>query len=65
MVDGKILRFCKLFRGELLETFVILSTLSLSIKSPVAAAVFWITLSEVLLSASVADCLAWSRSLWL
>ena len=30
--------------------------------SPVDSAVFWIALFEALLSASVADCLAWSRT---
>ena len=54
----------ELFCSELLETFVILLTILLPIKSPVASAVFWITLLEVVLKASVADYLAWSRSFW-
>ena len=50
--------------GEVFETFVNLSAILLPIKSPVASAVFWIALFEAVLSASVADCLAWSRSFW-
>ena len=46
------------FCGELLKTFVILLGILLPIKSPVASAVFWITLFEEVLSASVADFLA-------
>ena len=45
--------------------FVILSAILLSIKSPVACAFFCITLFEEVLSASVADFLAWSGSVWL
>ena len=52
----------ELFRCEVFETFAILSAISFSIKSPVASAVFSITFFEAALSASVADCLAWSRS---
>ena len=54
----------ELFCSELLETFVILSTILLPIKSPVASAVFWITFFEAVLIASQADSLAWSRRLW-
>ena len=48
----------ELFCGELLETFVILLAFLFPIKSPVASSVFWITLFEVVLSTSIADCLA-------
>ena len=40
------------------ETPVILLAILLPIKSPVASAIFLITLLEVVLSVSVADCLA-------
>ena len=40
-----------------------MSEILLPIKSPVASADFWIF--EVVLSASVADGLAWSRGFWL
>ena len=50
--------------GKLFETFVILSAILLPIE-PVASAVFWITFFEVVLSASVADYLAWLISFWL
>ena len=55
----------ELFYNERLGTFVILLAILLPIKSPVASAVFWITFSELVLSASVADYLAWKRSFWL
>ena len=45
---------CKLFCGVLLETLLL-------IKWPDTSAVFWITLFSAVLSASVADFLAWSR----
>ena len=48
----------ELFCGELLETFVILSSILLPIKSLVASAVFSMTFFKENLSASVADCLA-------
>ena len=48
----------KLLCDKVRETFVILSAIWLTIKSPVASAVFWIAHFEVVLSASVADCLA-------
>ena len=44
------------------ETLVILSPILLQIKSPVASAVFWITLYEALFIASAADFFALSRS---
>ena len=47
----------ELFRGKFFETFIILSAVLLPIKSPVASAVFQITLFEVVLSAFVAYCL--------
>ena len=55
----------ELFRCEDFEVFVILSAVLLPIKSSAASAFFWIALFEAVLSASVADCLAWSRSFWL
>ena len=48
----------ELFCGEVFATFVILSAIFLPIKSPVASAVFSITLFEADLIASLADCLA-------
>ena len=45
--------------------FVISLAILLQMKSPVASAVFWITLFEAVLNASVADFLAWSRGFWL
>ena len=50
---------------DFLETFVILSTILLPTKSPVASAVFWITLFEAVFIASVVDFLAVSISFWL
>ena len=44
------------------KSFVILLAILLSIKSPVPSAVLWIALFKRVLSLSVADCLAWSRS---
>ena len=55
----------ELFWCKFFETFVILLSNLLPIKLPVASAFFWITLFEVVLSAAVADCEAWSRSFWL
>ena len=55
----------ELYCGEVFETLVILSAILFPIKSPVASAVFWIAVFEAVLSASVAACLAWSRSSWL
>ena len=54
-----------LFCDEVLEVFVTLSAISLLIKPSVASTVSWITLFEVVLSASVADWLAWTRIIWL
>ena len=45
----------ELFCCEGFENFVILSLILLPIKSPVAFAVFWITLLQEVLSASVTD----------
>ena len=56
---------CELFCGEVFENFVILPAILFPIKSPVPSAVFWTTLFEAVLSASVADCLGWSRNFWL
>ena len=55
----------ELFFGEGLKTFVILSSNLLPIKSPVSSALFWIAFFKGVCSASVADCLAWSRRFWL
>ena len=46
-------------------SFVILSSILLPIKSQVASVYFWSALFEAVLSVFEADCLAWSRSLWL
>ena len=48
----------ELFCSILLETFLFLSAMLLPIRSPVASAVFLITLIKVVLSASAADCFA-------
>ena len=53
--------FCVFF-FDFFETLVILSAISLPIKSPVASAVFWIALFEAVFIASVVDILAVSRS---
>ena len=50
---------------EVLDTFVTLSAILLPIKLPVVSAIFWITVFEAVLSACVADCLAWSKIYWL
>ena len=50
---------------EVLEAFEIFYAILLLIKSPVASTVFIIALFEAVLSASVANCSAWSRSFWL
>ena len=42
-----------------------LSAILLPIKPSVFSAVFWIALFEAVLKASLAYCLAWSRSFWL
>ena len=55
----------ELFCCRYFETPVILWGILLPIKSPVASAVFWISFFEVVLGASVADCLVWSRTCWL
>ena len=61
------LNIYSLFVSELLvvkvfETLVSSLGISFPIKSPVASAVLWIAVFEAVLSASVADCLAWLRS---
>ena len=48
-----------LFSGDF--CLIVLAIL-LPIKSPIASAVFWTALFEAVLSASVADCLAWSKN---
>ena len=57
--------FSSLFCGDVFETLVIWQSILFPIKSPVASAVFLIALFEAVFSASVADCLAWSRRFWL
>ena len=54
-----------LFLDGFLDILVILPAILLSIKSPVASAVFLIALFEAVFIASVVDYLALSRSLWL
>ena len=53
------------FCGGVFETLVVLLAILFPIKLPVACATFCVTLFEAVLSASVADCLAWWRSFWL
>ena len=60
LVTVSELFYCKIF-----ETFVVLLAILLPIKSPVDSAVFSINIFEIILSASVADYLARSRSFWL
>ena len=55
----------ELFCSELFENFVIISATSLLRKLLVGCAFFRIALSEVVLNASVIDCLAWPRNFWL
>ena len=50
--------------ADFFETLVILSTIFLPIKTPVASAVFWTALFEAVFIASVVDILAPSRSFW-
>ena len=58
--------FCECnYLEDFFETLVILSTVFLSIKSPVDSADFWIALSETVFITSVVDFLAVSRSFWL
>ena len=47
------------------ETFVILLAILLPIKSPVASAALWIAVFKAVVSASKADCLTWSKNVWL
>ena len=54
-----------LFLGNSQEYFVSLLEILLPIKSSVTSALFWVTLLEVVLRASVAYFSAWSRSFWL
>ena len=49
----------ELFCGEAFATHLVLSAILFPIKSPGTSAVFWIALFEAVLSASVADYLAW------
>ena len=60
---GSFVTVSELFCGHVLETFMILLAILLPVRSPVASAS--IDLSEANLSASVANCLAWSRRFWL
>ena len=52
----------ELFGCEVSETFVVLSAILFSVKSPVTAAGFWILFLKSALSESVAVCLAWSKN---
>ena len=60
--------FCNLLEcnsvEDFFETFIILSTILLPVKSPVASAVLWIVLYEAVFTASVVDFFAPSRSFW-
>ena len=55
-----------LFRGflDFLETLVILSSILLPIKSPVASTAFWIALFEAVSITTAVDYFALSRSFW-
>ena len=55
----------ELFCGKLLETFVILSAFYCQLNHHLLQLFFWIALYKTVLSATVAHCLAWSRSFWL
>ena len=55
----------KLLCDDCFETLVILSAILLPIKSPVAPAVFWITLFEAVFITCIVDFLALSKSFWL
>ena len=61
MLSASFVTVSELFYGKVIEAFVILSSILLPIKSPVASAVFWSALFEAVLVVSVADCLAWSK----
>ena len=65
IIFSSFLTVFELFCGDVLEAYLILSANLLPIKSPVASACFWIALFEAVLSVSVTDNLAWSRSFWL
>ena len=60
-----ILSVSEFLYDKLFDTFVIVSAILLPMQSLVTSTVFWIVLFEVVLSASVADCLAWLRCFWL
>ena len=61
-----LLTVSEIFCNEFLGFFVNLLAILLPLKSPITFAVFWIALFEaVVLSASAADYVAWSRSFWL
>ena len=55
----------KLLCDEVLAAFVILSAITLPIKSSVGSPVSWIVFFEAVLKASVADYLTLSTSFWL
>ena len=65
IIFSSFLTVFELFCGDVLEAYLILSANLLPIKSSVASACFWIALFEAVLSVSVTDNLAWSRSFWL
>ena len=65
MFSVLFLSTCDLLCDEVFETFRTLSAIFLPIKSPVASGAFWIALFETVLSALIADYLAWLVSLWL
>ena len=60
-LSSSFLTVSGLFCCEFFETLVLFLAIFLSIKSPLLSAVFWMTLIEEVLSAFVADFLAWSR----
>ena len=65
MFPASLLAVFELLCGEVFEAFVIPSAILSPIKSPFVSVVFWISLFQVVLSASVVDFLALSKSFWL
>ena len=55
----------QLFCGKVFQTFIIISAILFPVKSTVVFSVFWVILFKAVLSASVANMLAWWRSFWL
>ena len=60
-----LLTLSKLFYEHFFKALIILSAISLPVKSPVVSAGFWIALFETLFDAFVVYFLALSKTLWL